>query len=760
MDNTKFESNGSRRGSITIVALVITGMALVLAAGILRSTMGEMTINRRSLMLHEARNAAEAIQEYAAADVIRRFQDDPSLNGGDIRTTSFTIPASAASAFASTGVNLSSSNVSISSLSAGSFGYVPSDQTRNDPLGGKFVFTRSAEMLTKASLSHVGRGGSELFGYAYQEFELRDAPLFTHAIFYNMDLVIAPGPDMYVYGPVHTNGHLAVESGNKLRFYDRVTAAGNFYVGHKMTDWTFHSSGYDATEVALQDDTGTMVNVYKGGDRSNVANYYESRQTDWEEVASQRWGGMLRDQIHGVPILNPVSISDYVPDDPTTTVTNELENHAYALIEPLLGNSHVDRKSVNTRKEKFAMKAGLYLKVLEDSTDPTGYRVRAYKYNRSVGNSLLPDMDIFGNPTLVEIDLPPNLIGDANATMTDIEVDGRPEEYSYDSGADEVTGGLYDRRHRQQLDIVSLDIGTLKSLVDPGTSWDDTSTTSIPAYYPTVDWNGVVYVEFPTVSNSGGRTDKIVVADTKPSATGTGSSVVPGIALSLIDGEALPDPGFLSNNGLTVVTNAALYVVGNYNADNDATASDSATDTDEIANGDGVDEVPAAVVADSVTLLSKNWITQGRANSHENLLNSYPGNRSAEHTEWAFGLIAGYSPADPTTTSGDKNWGGGVQNLPRFLERWRTSSGGKAVATFRGSLVSLYESELQTEPYNLSGSNSFGKWFRAPERNWGYSDLFAANQMPPGIPSVRHPRLTNLEFIGKDEYDAKLAALP
>ncbi len=735
-------------------------MTLVLAAGILRSTLGEMTVNKRSLMLHEARNAAESIQEYAAADVIRQFQNDPSLSGNDIRTTSFTIPTSAASTFAATGVDLTRSNVSISSLSAGSFGYIPSDQTRNDPLGGEFVFTRSAEIITKASLAHDGRGGSELFGYAYQEFKLRDAPLFTHAIFYNMDLVIVPGPDMYVSGPVHSNGHLAVESGNKLRFYDRVTTAGNFYVGHKMKDWTFHSNGYDATEVTLADDTGTNVSVYKGGDRSNIANYYESRQSDWEEIASQRWGGMLRDQAHGVPILNPVSIDDYVADDPTTTVTNELENHAYALIEPLLGTTHVDRKSVNTRKEKFAMKGGLYLKVIVDGTDPTGYRVRAYQYNRSTANSLLPDMDSFGNPSLVEIDLPTNLIGDATSTMTDIDVDGRPEEYNYDSGADEVTDGLYDRRHRRQLDLVYLDIGTLKTLVDPGTSWDDPATTTIPPYYPNQDWNGVVYVEFPTVANSGGRTDKIVIADTEPSAKGTGTSVIPGIALCLIDDESLPDPGYLTNNGLTIATNAALYVVGHYNADNDVTDPASANDTDEIANGDGVDEVPAAIVADSVTLLSKNWVTQGRANSHENLQNSYLGNRSADHTEWAFGLIAGYTPADPTTTSANKNWGGGVQNLPRFLERWRVSGGGKAVATLRGSLVSLYESELQTEPYNLSNSNSFGKWFRAPERNWGYSDLFAANNMPPGIPSVRHPRLTNLEFIGKDEYDAKLASLP
>ncbi len=747
------------RGSVTLVALIIAAVALVIAGGVLRGTLGELSVNKRSLMYHEARNAAEAIQGYAAADVVRKFKNDPSLSGSEIRNLSYSIPASATLAFSTTGVDLTASKVSISSLSSGVWGFIPADQTRNDPLAGAYVFTRSAEILTKASLARGGRSGSELFGYAYQEFELRDAPLFTHAIFYNMDLEIAPGPDMGIYGPVHSNGNIGVQSINNLSFYDQVKASGNFYVGHSIEGWDFTSGSYDAEGVSVVDDTGSLVSVFKGGDRSSTASYYEARQSDWEEVASQRWGGMLRDQAHGVPVLNPVSISDYVPDDPDT-ISSELENHAYALIEPLLSVSHVDRKSVDTRNEKFAMKAGLYLKVETDSADATGYRVRAYKYSRTVANSLLPAIDGFGNPTWIEIDLPPNLIGDANAAMTDIEVDGRPEEYFYDSGSDTVLGGLYDRRQAQQLDIVSLDLGTLKTLVESSSTWDDASTTAIPAYYPNTDWNGVVYIEFPTFSSSGGRGDKIVVADVQPSAQGTGSSVVPGIALSLIDCSSLPNPGFLSNNGLTIATNAAVYVVGNFNADNVVTKSNSYTLADSIASGDGVDEVPAAIVADSVTLLSNQWITQGRGNSHENLQGAYPGNRSATDTEFAVGLITGNTPADLTTVSGNRDWGGGVQNLPRFLERWRVGGGVKAVATLRGALVCLYQSEVQSEGIDLDGSNNGRKWFYAPARNWGFGELFANNQMPPGIPSVRHPRLTNLEFISKDEYDAKLAALP
>ncbi len=750
MKNKSQSSKQDKKGFIVVFVLFLT-VAIGLAVGsLLNSATTELRINTRNIYLHEARNAAEALQEYATADIIKRFKDNPSLTGNDLINAGIDIPASATNLFSGTKVDLSNSEVLVGQLSAGSFEFIPNDG-RNDPLAGKYAFSRSAVILSKAQVDASGSaGGGSITSHLYQEFELRDAPLFTHAIFYNMDLMVAPGPDMHVYGPVHSNRHLGATSANKLHFHDKVTAGGNFYVGHKMTDWEFHSGGYDADNVKFIDDAANMETVYKGsGDKSNIDNYWDSRQGDWEEEASQRWGGMLKDSAHGVPVLNPISIDDYEPDDPTTGA-DELLNHAYAMVEPLLPVGHSDRKTNTTRLEKFAMKAGLLLKVVEDVSKPSGYRVDAYKYNRPSAHSLLPTLDAFYDPTPVQVDLPAGLIGDANADMDSIEHDGEPESYEYGytdpgySGSEDVEGGWYDRRQRQKLDILSLDIGKLKNLIDDGHSWDDAGT-GLPDFDPSYDWNGVVYVEFPTFTDSGGEADNIVLADVQPSAENNNESTTPGIALALIDGGTLPQTTFNSQQGLTIATNAALYVVGHYNSDNDATAAGSANETDAL-------EVPAAIVADTVTLLSGNW-SSNRAKSDENLVNSNPGNRPAADTEWAFGLISGYSPADPTTQGGDKNWGGGVQNLPRFLERWRKSGSTKAIATIRGSLVSLFESEVQTKPYNLSGSHSFGKWFRAPARNWGFSDLFRNNKMPPGTPSVRHPRLTNLRFIPADSSD-------
>ncbi len=729
-----------KEGSALIVTIFIVTLVAVISGTLLSRGLTETKINNRNLMLHEARNAAESLQEYASADIIQRFKNDSALSGADISATGISIPTSAASLFDGTNVDLSASSITVGDLSVGGFGYVPSDNTRNDPLAGKYAYTRTIKILSKATVTRSGIAGGTSKAYAYQEFELRDAPLLTHAIFYNMDLIVAPGPTMDIYGPVHTNNNLGVQSANNLKFRDKVTVGGNFYVGHRMLDWEFTGS-YKAHKVKFKNDAGNLVSVYNSGTNTNVSSYYDSRHEEWEEIASQRWGGMLKDSAHGIPKLNPVAIGDYVGDDPYTSGTDELENHAYALIEPLLPFAHADRKVANTRLEKFAMKAGLLLKVEVDGTATSGYKVKAYRYTHSSSNELLPTLSL-GSPTLVRIDLPTGLIGDADSTMTSIDVEGEPEEYNKTGSV--VDGGWYDKRHRQQLDILSLDIGRLKELIDPSVAhpdWDNPGTT-YAVYNPRYDWNGVVYVEFPIKSGSGGSIDKIVLADIEPSATGTATSVTPGIALAFIDAATLPAPTYLSNDGLTLATNAPAYIVGHFNSNN---SLNSSTTTDP-------DEIPAAVASDSLTLLSANWITQGRAKSEDDVTSS---NRPAVDTEYALGIITGYTPSDPASAStSETNWGGGVQNLPRFLEWW-----GGRTALIRGSLISLYESEIQTKPYNTSGSYKWNKWFKPPNRNWGFGDLFRTNTMPPGIPSVRHPRLTNLRFLSETEYNSEISGL-
>ena len=109
--------------------------------------------------------------------------------------------------------------------------------------------------------------------------------------------------------------------------------------------------------------------------------WLDSKQPEWRMLSSQTWDGNVQDEFHNVPSYNAAGIADHVPDDPTT-YTNELENYAYAIIEPILPKSHANVKSDAVRNQKMMAKAGLIFKVELDSTTDTGVRVRAYRWKR------------------------------------------------------------------------------------------------------------------------------------------------------------------------------------------------------------------------------------------------------------------------------------------------------------------------------------------------------------------------------------------
>ena len=143
--------------------------------------------------------------------------------------------------------------------------------------------------------------------------------------------------------------------------------------------------------------------------------------------------------------------------------------------------------------------------------------------------------------------------------------------------------------------------------------------------------------------------------------------------------------------GLTVVTDQALYIQGDYNKDDNS----------------GNDWRPASVIADSLNVLSNNW---GDGNSNKGL-----DHRTASSTEINTAFMAktdytgGIEGADGRNRG---NYNGGLENYPRFHEKWSGQS-----LTYKGSFVSL------GKPKHVDG-----KWedqsYGAPIRNWSYDERF------------------------------------
>ncbi len=168
----------------------------------------------------------------------------------------------------------------------------------------------------------------------------------------------------------------------------------------------------------------------------------------------------------------------------------------------------------------------------------------------------------------------------------------------------------------------------------------------------------------------------------------------------LVNGETLPP------QGLTVVTPNPLYVKGHYNA---PVAAQGTADTSQT--------LPAALIADAITVLSPNW---SDANSSLGL-DSRAATESTVNAAFMAGIVE--------TVSG--SYSGGVENFPRFLENW---SG--VEFTYNGSMVVMYPSSYATAPWSGTGS-SIGI-YNPPVRRWAFDTNFKnPAKLPPGTPSAR-----------------------
>lgn len=125
-----------------------------------------------------------------------------------------------------------------------------------------------------------------------------------------------------------------------------------------------------------------------------------------------------------------------------------------------------------------------------------------------------------------------------------------------------------------------------------------------------------------------------------------------------------------------------------------------------------VSKQPCAIAGDAVTFLSNNW---NDANS--TLAKS---SRVATQTTVNASIMTG----NTNTTS--SNYNGGLENLPRFLEKWTSVK-----FIYKGSLVNLWNSQQATGNWN-------GSYYDPPIRQWSYdTDLDDPNKLPPETPMVR-----------------------
>lgn len=244
--------------------------------------------------------------------------------------------------------------------------------------------------------------------------------------------------------------------------------------------------------------------------------------------------------------------------------------------------------------------------------------------------------------------------------------------------------GFWDNRENIGVDVFNINLGALQAWA-AGNSARDYS---------------IIYVTFSNVNSGNANRDYPAVR-----LTGASTLVAP----------------------VTVSTDRPLYIWGNFNS---------------------VGWRPASIISDALTILSPAWTDAGHAVPGTNTAAgggsdyaSTAKTAASSTTSIYAAVAAGHSatPCDwqrpscvvttpPPLAPGNQNYGGGLENFPRFLE----SYGAARTVLYRGSLVSLFESQ-----YANRRRWAWKSYYDAPNRDWAFDLRFRdPNNLPPGTPVV------------------------
>lgn len=792
------------RGSALITVVVFTTVALLLVASLISWSTTERKLNYRNALRLEARNAAEALAEYGFSQIRQKLETRSTVNLNPSGADALALPVSSFW----TGSNVDTSSIEliggtlVQVPATGDYYYNPGDpNNESDPLKGKYVFRRDVQVISKATVQSNTIFGGPITTYVSERISVRGAPLFAHAIFYNMDLEIFPGPNMTISGPVHTNGNLYLYpgDGSTLTFTDQVTTTGRVYHAAKpgdLSDGTTAATRVGDIQIAnTQSGTSSLKdsNVWK--DSTQGAGTSASDWSGFRDYSSQRWHGNLQTAAHGVDNYTPVAISKYVEDTSPGVGTDDSVNTGRTIIEPSNYPTASDpdySKKTEVESQKYANNAGIYLSVnpatgaitvsSRNKEDPSKnkaltlpatntivtykpykavstYSTTSTSTTYSVGAKITSGANKNKYPvtaTAASTTTPYTTTitsgGSSSAAGTSTSSSSSSTTYSTSSTAPAATSGststtpttptlaadnqgMYDHHRQKGTDLIEIDMNGLRKAVaalagqssttvakadGTGTTTAAVAATDAIGGLTASDWTGIVYVEV-----QGGPT-------TDPITGATNSATVPNslqASVRIINGTGTVPSFGTANEGLTIATNAPVYIKGNYNADGSVSASSPTTpDTGE---------VPAAIVGDAVTILSQNF------NDATSLSTANP-TATTTNIEVSAALLVGLTP---TNKYGTGTTSGGAHNLPRFLENWSGKN-----TYIRGSLVSLFESRVFTEPHSSSG------YYSPPNRYWGFNSMFREGRYPPGTPRVMSYRRVDFTDLTAAEYQTLKAS--
>ncbi len=255
-----------------------------------------------------------------------------------------------------------------------------------------------------------------------------------------------------------------------------------------------------------------------------------------------------------------------------------------------------------------------------------------------------------------------------------------------------LTNVTYDQREYKTNLFTQIDIGKFSTWIATNTAVQN-KLPSVNNQYPTIFY----------------------IADRRNANTNQLPSV------RLMNGAQLPAN---NNFGFSVATQNPLYVWGNYNTQIAGNTNSSAASTNTAFT------VPAAVMADSLTVLSPNWSDSDGYTTY-----SKGGVFAAADMTINAAIVTGTIPS--TGTNGT-TFSGGVHNLPRLLEDWSSRN-----LWLNTSVLRLWDSNMATNQFrNPSGFSPtpINPYYNPPTRHYSFDlNYLDPAKVPPGIPVALVP---------------------
>jgi hypothetical protein len=497
-----------------------------------------------------------------------------------------------------------------------------------------------------------------------------EVPLFQYAIFYDVNLEVDPGGVFPIEGSVFSNAGIWSGTPN-VTYLSTVWAAGQI-----------NTSGTDPY-CSGKIDAGTPQSSFLVSGQP-VSGLVPATVTSRVYLTSEP------NITNAEVLINLPPINVRAPQSIAYLVTNQL--YTFNAASLIVSNWYFGTNGVTPWSNNFTV-------YLQDNATPPFYLPANwiqltndfYLYSNSVTHMLyvtnqVPNFRFTSDVSSIQWTNPPTAFGPVGTNSV---------WYAGFSFLTNVT--FNDYREQANVQAVQIDVGKLgawitNSAANGGSNWnEELSEDTFHGINSVYVYNAVPFVgqqQLPAV--------RLVDGQLLPSST------------TIVD-YALPEFTY----GLTVVTPQPLYVLGNYNVQ---------TNGGPVVSGshNTVNTYPAALMADSITILSSGW--------NDGYTVSTPlSARMSQNTTVNAACLEGIVP------SSGANYSGGVENFLRLLENWNAS-----VLTYNGSIAVMFPSIYATNFWPGSGSV-----YTTPVRNWAFDTNFYSLQgLPPLTPNIINSNTT------------------